>query len=108
MGAKALAASGPTSNVPNPWSAYFKIGWQTKAALPRVGRTALAGDVFYPRDALPGALFRGIGLAVVQHVALVAADLYIVYRIYDLRLKRLPSRGQSTLHVIMMGSRVKF
>ena len=108
MGTKVLAASGPGRNVPNPWSAYLKLGWQSKAILPRLGRTAVAVDLFRARDLVPGARFRGFGLALLQRVEAAAADIYIVYRLYDLLLARSPSRGQSTLHVVMMGSRVKF
>jgi hypothetical protein len=96
----------------NPVSMYFKVGWQTRKILRRVGKTTVMADLFRAYHvAASDDRFQGFGLGVVQHIESLSAEVYAVYRLYDLVIGRAPSaaaRNQSTIHVIMVGSRLKF
>jgi predicted porin len=93
----------------NPWSVYTKLGWQTKALLPRIGKTIFMADAFYSREiAAVGDRFKGFGIGAVQNIDSASTAIYVVYRLYDLHKAGLASRGQSTIHVVMVGSRLKF
>ncbi len=93
----------------NPWSVYTKLGWQTKALLPRLGKTIIMADAFYAREvSAVGDRFKGFGIGLVQKIDEASTEIYVVYRLYDLHKAAIASRGQSTIHVVMVGSRLKF
>ena len=96
----------------NPVSLYFKVGWQTRKIFRRVGRTTVMADLFRAHHVVTSDdRFQGFGVGIVQEIERASTELYAIYRLYDLVIGRAPSaaaRNQSTIHVIMVGSRLKF
>ena len=96
----------------NPLSMYVKVGWQTKALFGKLGKTTFMADAFRAHHiAASDDDFRGFGVGVVQKIDRAAVEIYAVYRFYDLVIGRAANAGarnQSSIHVIMIGSRMKF
>ena len=96
----------------NPISMYLKAGWQTKALFRSLGKTTFMADVFRAHHVnASDDDFKGFGVGVVQKIDRAALEIYAVYRFYDLvigRAANAAARNQSSIHVFMVGSRMKF